>query len=111
MKILLILLVAMISATAQLCQKQAMNLTASKRKLWLVWLASSISLLLIALLLWLWILTKVAVGIAYPILSLNLVLVVLGSRWCWGEMYYPRQWYGVIAIVLGVGLMAWQVAL
>ena len=102
MNLLLILLVSMLSCAAQLCQKQAAHLGIKEG---VFWLALSILLLGIGMLLWLAVLRVVPVSVAYPMLSLNFVLVAIAARLIWRETYSVQQWIGTLAIVAGVVLM------
>ncbi|GAB7260073.1 hypothetical protein DZJ_08930 [Dickeya ananatis] len=65
----------------------------------------SLLLLGLAMLLWLAVLQRVAVSVAYPMLSLNFILVALAARWLWREAISLRQWAGIALIVIGVILM------
>jgi undecaprenyl phosphate-alpha-L-ara4N flippase subunit ArnE len=106
MNLLLILLVSMLSCAAQLCQKQAAQLGAKRgKKSLFMWLALSILLLGVAMVLWLAVLRVVPVSVAYPMLSLNFVLVALAARLIWRETYTVQQWVGTLVIVTGVALM------
>lgn len=102
MNLLLILLVSLLSCAAQLCQKQAAHCGGHRLFGWLV-----LSLLLLgtAMLLWLVVLRTVPVSVAYPMLSLNFVLVAVAARVIWRETYTRRQWLGTLAIVAGVAMM------
>ena len=62
-------------------------------------------LLGVAMLLWLLVLRVVPVSVAYPMLSLNFVLVAIAARLIWRESYSLQQWFGTLAIVAGVALM------
>lgn len=106
MSLLLIALVSLLSCLAQLCQKQAATLSArrGKRRL-MLWAGLSLLLLGVAMLLWLWVLQRVPVSVAYPMLSINFVLVALAARLIWQESYTLRQWLGTLAIVAGVALI------
>lgn len=106
MNLLLILLVSILSCAAQLCQKQAAYLgTRHGKKTLILWLALSILLLGVAMLLWLAVLRVVPVSIAYPMLSLNFVLVAIAAKLIWRETYSLQQWIGTLVIVAGVALM------
>lgn len=106
MNLLLILLVSMLSCAAQLCQKHAALQGTRRGKTWLMrWIALSMALLAIAMLLWLMVLRVTPVSIAYPMLSLNFILVAFAARLIWHETYRFQQWLGVVAIVVGVILM------
>lgn len=99
-------LVSLLSCLAQLCQKQAATLGArgGKRRM-MLWIGLSLLLLGVAMLLWLWVLRRVPVSDAYPMLSINFVLVALAARLIWRESYTRRQWLGTLAIVAGVALI------
>ncbi|WP_075180945.1 4-amino-4-deoxy-L-arabinose-phosphoundecaprenol flippase subunit ArnE [Pantoea sp. 1.19] len=103
MNLLLILLVSLISCAGQLCQKQAAR--QQGRAAVLRWLALSLLLLGLAMLLWLWVLQRVPVSVAYPMLSLNVILVVLAARLLWREPVSARHWGGIALIVTGVALL------
>lgn len=106
MNLLLILLVSVLSCAAQLCQKQAAHLGLQRdKKRLLMWIVLSILLLGAAMLLWLMVLRVVPVSVAYPMLSLNFVLVAVAVRLIWRETYSVQQWIGTLAIVAGVALM------
>ncbi|MGD8105110.1 4-amino-4-deoxy-L-arabinose-phosphoundecaprenol flippase subunit ArnE [Pantoea sp. FN0302] len=106
MNFILIFLVSFLSCAAQLCQKQAAHIGIKRdKKRFMLWLVSSILLLGIAMLLWLAVLRVVPVSIAYPMLSLNFVLVAIAARLIWRETYTLLQWMGTFAIVVGVAMM------
>jgi undecaprenyl phosphate-alpha-L-ara4N flippase subunit ArnE len=106
MSLLLILLVSLLSCAAQLCQKQAAYLgTRHGKKTLIMWIVLSITLLGVAMLLWLLVLRVVPVSVAYPMLSLNFVLVAIAARLIWRETYSLQQWFGTLVIVAGVALM------
>ncbi|MFT4274206.1 MAG: 4-amino-4-deoxy-L-arabinose-phosphoundecaprenol flippase subunit ArnE [Pantoea sp.] len=106
MNLLLILLVSLLSCAAQLCQKHAawIGRREGKARL-LMWIALSMLLLGLAMLLWLVVLRLVPVSVAYPMLSLNFVLVALAARLIWRESFSLRQIIGTLLIVAGVALM------
>lgn len=100
---LLIVLVSLLSCAAQLCQKQAAH--SDQRRLLLRWLALSVLLLGIGMLIWLVVLQRVPVSVAYPMLSINFVLVALAARIIWRERLNAVQLFGTLLIVAGVALM------
>ncbi|MBP2199729.1 4-amino-4-deoxy-L-arabinose-phosphoundecaprenol flippase subunit ArnE [Pantoea cypripedii] len=106
MSLLLILMVSLLSCIAQLCQKQAAYIGRrhGKARL-LMWIALSMLLLGVAMLIWLAVLRMVPVGMAYPMLSLNFVLVACAARLIWRETFTARQIFGTLLIVAGVALM------
>lgn len=100
-----ILAVNILTCAGQLAQKQAASGEPGRRSLRhhvLIWLGISLLCLGSAMLLWLSVLQRVPVGVAYPMLSLNFILVTLAARWLWHETITSRQWLGVALIVLGV---------
>lgn len=106
MNLLLILLVSLLSCAAQLCQKQAALVSLRHDKCGLIlWVGLSLLLLGVAMLLWLAVLKAVPVSVAYPMLSLNFVLVAVAARVIWRETFTLRQWIGTGIIVMGVALM------
>ncbi len=107
MNLLLIVLVSLLSCAAQLCQKQAALMAAGGRRMAL-WVALSLLLLGAAMLLWLLVLRSVPVSQAYPMLSLNFVLVAAAARLIWREACTLQQWLGTLLIVAGVALMGSQ---
>ncbi len=104
--LLLIILVSLLSCSAQLCQKQATR--AVSRRTRLSWIGVSVLLLGVAMLLWLLVLQRVPVSQAYPMLSLNFIFVALAGRLLWRERLTPRQITGTLLVVTGVALMASQ---
>jgi len=56
----------------------------------------------VALLAWLVVLGQLDVGKAYPLLSLNYVLVPLACRLLFHESVPPLRWAGIAVILLGV---------
>lgn len=100
-----ILAVNILTCAGQLAQKQAASgepAKGSHRRHVGIWLGISLLCLGSAMLLWLAVLQRVPVGVAYPMLSLNFILVTLAARWIWHETISPRQWLGIGLIVLGV---------
>ncbi|NBB57168.1 EamA family transporter [Pantoea vagans] len=104
--LLLIVLVSLLSCSAQLCQKQATHATSSRIRL--SWIGMSVLLLGVAMLLWLLVLQRVPVSQAYPMLSLNFIFVALAGRILWRERLTLRQIAGTLLVVAGVALMASQ---
>jgi undecaprenyl phosphate-alpha-L-ara4N flippase subunit ArnE len=110
MSLLLVLLVCVLTCCGQLCQKQAVEcwrsaaLATRKRKTlgWLVLAAGSLGL---ALLLWLWALQLLPLGVAYPMLSFNFVLMALAAHCFFHETLSRRHIAGIACIVLGVVLL------
>lgn len=107
---LLIAIVSVLTCAGQLCQKQAAQYWqmghADRLNLTGRWLASALVLLALGLLVWLIVLQRLPVGIAYPMLSINFVLVTLCGRFFFNEPIGSRHWAGVILIMVGVILMS-----
>lgn len=107
MNYLLILFSCLLSCTGQLCQKQAVcgKPHGSPRRHLLHWLALASFCLGGALLLWLLVLRTLPVSVAYPMLSLNYVLVLLASRFIWHERLTRRHLLGIPLIIAGIFLL------
>ncbi|ODA29840.1 4-amino-4-deoxy-L-arabinose-phospho-UDP flippase [Veronia pacifica] len=54
---------------------------------------------------WLGVLRDWSVSIAYPMLSLNFVIMLLISRYCFNETLSLRHWVGSVMILSGVSLL------
>ncbi|KFK94761.1 MULTISPECIES: 4-amino-4-deoxy-L-arabinose-phosphoundecaprenol flippase subunit ArnE [unclassified Serratia (in: enterobacteria)] len=106
----LVILVSLFTCAGQLCQKQAAQTweqTVEQRlSLTLRWLALAVAFLGLGMLLWLNVLQRLPLSVAYPMLSLNFVLVTLAARLLFDEPTTPRHWCGVAAIMLGILLMS-----
>ncbi len=94
---------------AQLLQKQAaMDAAGNKRNNGLTAMACNPSLINSALLLtagmstWLLVLKQLDVSVAYPLLSLNFILVPLLARWRFNEQIHPHRVVGSAIIVTGL---------
>lgn len=103
MIITLVILTLAFTCVGQLLQKYVATRTSHENQLF--WILAIIGCLGFGALMWLLVLQHLPVGIAYPMLSLNYVLVMLASRWWFGENVMPRQWFGVVFIILGVSLL------
>ncbi|MEB6338098.1 4-amino-4-deoxy-L-arabinose-phosphoundecaprenol flippase subunit ArnE [Serratia rhizosphaerae] len=107
---LLVLLACLLTCGGQLCQKQAARgwrLPATVRRRYLLsWLILALTLLAAGMVVWLAVLQRLPLSQAYPMLSLNFVLVTLASRRMFKESITPRHWCGVVTIVAGIVLMS-----
>ncbi|QTO56501.1 EamA family transporter (plasmid) [Duffyella gerundensis] len=101
--LLLVLLTSLLSCGGQLCQKQAAR--QRTRGGVIGWLLSGLLLLAAGMLIWLRVLQRLPVSLAYPMLSLNFMLVALAARLIWREKLSRQQWLGTLLIVVGVALM------
>ncbi|WP_240206132.1 EamA family transporter [Vibrio sp. CyArs1] len=54
---------------------------------------------------WLGVLSQWDVSVAYPLLSVNFVIMLLVSKFAFGEVILPKQWLGVMCIMIGVGIL------
>lgn len=106
---LLVLVVSMLTCAGQLCQKKAAQ--AGQRQISgnmgpiLSWLAVAIFLMGCGLLLWLRVLQLLPLSVAYPMLSLNFVLITFSAGWLFNEAIDGRHWLGIGFIMLGILLM------
>ncbi|SEN23383.1 undecaprenyl phosphate-alpha-L-ara4N flippase subunit ArnE [Pseudomonas sp. ok272] len=69
------------------------------------WLWLALASLGVGLLVWLLVLQRLEVGIAYPMLSLNFVLITLVARFVFHETIDRRHWIGVALVIAGVVLL------
>ncbi|MFJ5282730.1 4-amino-4-deoxy-L-arabinose-phosphoundecaprenol flippase subunit ArnE [Pseudomonas sp. NPDC088429] len=112
MSLLLLLAACLLTCLGQVAQKYAVeswrgdsSLTAKLRSPWL-WLA--LLALGSGLLVWLLVLQRIEVGIAYPMLSLNFVLITLIARFVFREPIDRQHWLGVALVIGGVALLGQQ---
>ncbi|MDH0745002.1 4-amino-4-deoxy-L-arabinose-phosphoundecaprenol flippase subunit ArnE [Pseudomonas sp. GD03842] len=73
-----------------------------------LWLWVGLACLGAGLALWLLVLQRLDVGLAYPMLALNVVLITLIGRYAFDEPVDARHWLGVALILLGVTLLGRQ---
>ena len=108
---LLLLLASLLTCASQLCQKQAAErwqaLTPREGRLASTarWLGVAVLLLGLGMVIWLGVLQRLPVSLAYPMLSLNFVLITLAARFIFGEAVSSRHWGGVAAISAGIIFM------
>lgn len=105
--------VCLLTCLGQISQKLAVESwrdrqTTTVAKLLTPWLLLAIACLGGSLLLWLLLLQRLDVGVAYPMLSLNFVLVTLAAYGLFQERIDRRHWCGVALIVAGVALLGLQ---
>lgn len=108
-EVTLIVAVILLTSASQFGQKKAAHagsgLAALLGSKWL-WLA--LACMGTALLLWFVVLQRVQVGIAYPLLSLNILAVTILARVVFNERIGQRAWWGCLCIVLGAALLGGQ---
>ncbi|WP_145012958.1 EamA family transporter [Pseudomonas oryzihabitans] len=108
-EVTLIVAVILLTSASQFGQKKAADagsgFAAFISSKWL-WLA--LACMGTALLLWFAVLQRVPVGIAYPLLSLNILAVTILARVAFNEQIGRRAWWGCLCIVLGAALLGGQ---
>ncbi|MDU8618620.1 4-amino-4-deoxy-L-arabinose-phosphoundecaprenol flippase subunit ArnE [Pseudomonas syringae] len=67
-----------------------------------IWLSLAVACLGAGLLIWLLVLQRLDVGIAYPMLGLNFVLITLAGRYLFDEPVDAQHWLGIALILVGV---------
>ncbi|MCL9780061.1 EamA family transporter [Vibrio sp. S4M6] len=65
----------------------------------------SIFFLFLAAVTWLGVLREWSVSIAYPMLSVNFIIMLFISHFCFGEDIKSRHWLGSVLILSGVALL------
>lgn len=108
--ILYVLVTILLTSASQLLQKQAaIELSRAHDSQPLL---SNISFVLsgmflgASLITWLLVLKHFDVSIAYPLLSLNYIVVLVFSRICFGEQIPIRRWLGIACIMIGVAILS-----
>lgn len=112
--LLLLLSACMLTCLGQIAQKFAVESWRELPHGWALklrspWLWAALLCLGLGLLVWLLVLQRLEVGIAYPMLSLNFVLVTLVARLVFHEPIDGRHWLGVALVIAGVVLLGRQV--
>ena len=70
------------------------------------WILSGIACYTLSMLIWLMVLSRTAVSIAYPMISLGYIINVLAAHYFLGEDLNSVKFFGIIAILIGVFLIA-----
>jgi len=110
MSLLLVLAACLLTCLGQIAQKKAVENWSGLppgwgTKLRSPWLWLAIVALGAGLLVWLLLLQRLEVGVAYPMLSLNFVLITLIARFVFHENIDRRHWLGVALVMGGVMLL------
>ena len=110
----LLLAACLLTCMGQVAQKFAVESWRDQPDGWALklrsaWLWAALLCLGFGLLVWLLVLQRLEVGIAYPMLSLNFVLVTLMARVVFKEHIDTRHWLGVALVIAGVVLLGRQV--
>ncbi len=113
MTLTLLLLACLLTCAGQIAQKYAVegwrgSDVGIAHKLRSPWLWLALLCLGLGLLVWLLVLQRLEVGIAYPMLSLNFVLITLVARYLFKEAIDLRHWLGVGLVIGGVVLLGQQ---
>ncbi|AYA40446.1 EamA family transporter [Xenorhabdus nematophila] len=109
--IALLILVSLLTCAGQLCQKQAV-ICWQKKDIphkgisMVMWLFGAVLLLGMGMIFWLRLLQFLPLGIAYPMLSINFVVVTLMGQFIYREKVGPKHWVGILAIMFGILLMS-----
>lgn len=105
----LLIIVSLLTCIGQVCQKQAVIYWQSglpaKSSLAIKWLLIAIILLALGMLFWLKLLQILPLSIAYPMLSINFVMVTLIGQFIYQEKISIKHWIGVFIIMLGIVLL------
>jgi undecaprenyl phosphate-alpha-L-ara4N flippase subunit ArnE len=99
--ILLVLASALLESFGQIFLKKSMF--GGTR--WFLWITTGIIALSIEALLYTEALKLLDVGVAFPLMSLNLISVTLLSQWVLRERVTRTRWVGVCLIFAGAGLV------
>ncbi|PHM38063.1 4-amino-4-deoxy-L-arabinose-phosphoundecaprenol flippase subunit ArnE [Xenorhabdus innexi] len=106
----LLILVSLLTCAGQICQKQAVlgwkKDTPYKIPFVMVWLVSAVLFLGAGMIFWLRLLQFLPLSIAYPMLSINFVVITLIGQFLYKEKVGLKHWIGVLAIMLGILLMS-----
>jgi undecaprenyl phosphate-alpha-L-ara4N flippase subunit ArnE len=113
MSLILLLTACLLTCLGQVAQKYAVESWRGKdsgwgEKLRSPWLWLALFSLGFGLLVWLLVLQRLEVGVAYPMLSLNFVLITLVARFVFHETIDRRHWLGVAFVIGGVVLLGQQ---
>lgn len=111
LSLILLVLSSILACSGQLMQKQAIHWWAVHpelqhaslmRRLLNPWLIGGIGALGCGMLCWLGVLHNVPLSLAYPMLSLNFVLVAMAARWIFKETLSWRYLGGLVLIMAGI---------
>ncbi|CDF86048.1 hypothetical protein PKB_4724 [Pseudomonas knackmussii B13] len=105
MTALLLAIACLLTCLGQIAQKLAVESWSARehsalQKILSPWLLLAIACLGFGLLAWLLVLQRLPVGIAYPMLSINFVLVTLAARYLFREPVDARHW---LRLLLAIG--------
>lgn len=69
------------------------------------WYAAGMVIWAVEVLLWAEVLTRLALNVAFPLMSLTYALAPLAGRILFREEVSPKRWAGILAIALGSGIV------
>lgn len=96
---------SLLTCAGQLCQKRAAQLALTRKKVLLCWLLLALLFMGCGLLSWLHVLQYLPLSTAYPMLSLNFIVIAIASRLFFDEPIGRGQWLGIAFIMLGITLI------
>ncbi|PYC25364.1 4-amino-4-deoxy-L-arabinose-phospho-UDP flippase [Pseudomonas jessenii] len=113
MSLVLLMAACLLTCLGQIAQKYAVESWRGVESGWAdklrsPWLWLALLALGSGLLVWLLVLQRLEVGIAYPMLSLNFVLITLIARFVFREPIDRQHWLGVALVIGGVVLLGQQ---
>ncbi|MCI3945748.1 EamA family transporter [Pseudomonas syringae] len=111
---LLLITACLLTCLGQIAQKRAVEdwrgrFPGALAALCSRWLWLAVACLGLGLLTWLIVLQHMEVGVAYPMLGVNFVLITLVGRFVFKEPVDLRHWLGIVLILGGVLLLGRQV--
>lgn len=112
MSFILLLIVSFLTCIGQVCQKQAVvswqSESSTKARKTIFWLFVAIAMLGFGMLFWLRLLQILPLSIAYPMLSINFIVVTLIGQFVYKEPVNIKHWIGIASIMVGIVLMSIQ---
>lgn len=66
---------------------------------------TGVFLYLLSFFIWIFVISKIDLSYAYPLVSINFVLVALGSKIFFKEKVSRKRWFSIAVILLGVVLV------
>lgn len=102
---LVLIAASLLTCAGQLCQKRAAQQPLTSKKMLLCWLLLALLFMGCGLLSWLRVLQFLPLSTAYPMLSLNFIVIAMASRILFDEQIGRSQWLGIAFIMLGVSLI------
>ncbi len=99
--ILLAITSAVLEGFGQVFLKKSM----ARRARWFLWISAGVAVLATEALVYTEALKFLDVGIAFPVVSLNLIVIALLSQWILSEQVTRTRWIGVALIFAGAALV------